>query len=289
MNNFKILSDTSCDIPKEMAKKYDIDLVSFNITFDGGATYLKEGIDIGSDELCERMLGKDVFPKTSLPSVMDYTDAFKPYLLDGRDVFCVCLSSKFSGSYQSAVNAAQMLLEEFPERKIKIVDSLLATFLQGLLVIDVAEYREEGKDIDEIFDLVESYKKEGFAYLTVDTLEYLQKGGRIGKVTALAGGILNIKPIILLEDGALSPHSNARGRKKSLAEVVELTANFLKGKESKYRAWVLSSGFEEDAKIMAELMAEKGVPVLGIGKIGATITVHAGPGVAGIVILRNRP
>ena len=289
MSSFKLLSDTSCDLPKEVVEKYDIGLVSFNITFDGGATYLKEGIDIDSDELCEKMLGKNVFPKTSLPSVMDYTDAFKPHLLDGRDIFCVCLSSKFSGSYQSAVNAAGMLLEEFPDRKIKVVDSLLATFLQGLLVIDVAQYREEGKDVDEIFDLVESYKREGFAYLTVDTLEYLQKGGRIGKAAALAGGILNIKPIIVLEDGALSPHSKARGRKKALAEVVELSANFLKGKESEYRAWVLSSGFEEDAKTMAELMKEKGVPTLGIGKIGATITVHGGPGVAGIIILRNRP
>ena len=289
MSNFKIISDTSCDIPKELVEEYDIGLVPFNITFDGGATYLKEGIDIDSDELCEKMQGKDVFPKTSLPSVMDYTDAFKPHLLDGRDVFCVCLSSKFSGSYQSAVNAAEMLLEEFPERKIKVVDSLLATFLQGLLVIDVAEYRKEGKGVDEIFDLVESYKNEGFAYLTVDTLEYLQKGGRIGKAAALAGGILNIKPIIVLEHGALSPHSKARGRKKALAEVVELTANFLKGKENEYRAWVLSSGFEEDAKAMADLMQEKGVPVLGIGKIGATITVHGGPGVTGIVVLRNRP
>ena len=289
MSNFKILSDTSCDLPKEMVEKYDIGLVPFNITFDGGATYLKEGIDIDSDELCERMLGKNVFPKTSLPSVMDYTDAFRPHLIDGRDVFCVCLSSKFSGSYQSAVNAAGMLLEEFPDRKIKIVDSLLATFLQGLLVTDVAEYREEGKGVDEIFGLVESYKDEGFAYLTVDTLEYLQKGGRIGKVAALAGGILNIKPIIVLEHGALSPHSKARGRKKSLSEVVELTADFLKDKKDEYRAWVLSSGFEEDARAMVGLMKEKGVPVQGIGKIGATITVHAGPGVAGIVVLRNRP
>jgi len=289
MNNFKILSDTSCDLPKEMAEKYDIGLVSFNITFDGGATYLKECIDITSDELCERMLGKDVFPKTSLPSVMDYTDAFRPHLIDGRDVFCVCLSSKFSGSYQSAVNAATMLLEEFPERKIKVVDSLLATFLQGLLVLDVAKYREEGKGVDEIFDLVESYKSDGFAYLTVDTLEYLQKGGRIGKTAALAGGILNIKPIILLEHGALSPHSKARGRKKALSEVVELTSAFLKGKEDEYRAWVLSSGFEEDAIAMADLAKEKGVMAEGIGKIGATITVHAGLGVAGIVVLRNRP
>jgi len=288
MENFKIISDSSCDLPEDLLKQYDIDLVPFKITFDGGASYLLDGVDITIEEFYDRMSAKGVFPKTSLPGVADYADAFKPYLTEGRDIFCVCLTSEFSGSYQSAVNAAAMLLDEFPDRKIKVLDSRLVTLLQGLLVTDIGEYRAEGKTIEEIWDLVNSYKNENYVYLTVDTLEYLQKGGRVGKASALAGGLLNIKPIIVFKDGALNPHSKIRGRKKAIVEVVDLVAAFLKGKESEYRTWVLSSR-ASDVDEMATYAKEKGLDIIGISKIGSTVTVHGGPGLVGIAIMKNRP
>jgi len=289
MSNFKILSDTSCDLSQELLEKYDIGLVPFYITFDGGATYVKDRVEISLEEFYDKLSVKGAeLPKTSLPSVMDYADKFRPYLEDGRDVFCVCITSEFSGSYQSAVNAAEMLLEEFPERKIKVLDSRLVAFLQGLIVMDIAEYRNEGKSIDEVYDLVNSYKDDSYIYLTVNTLENLQRGGRIGKASALAGGLLNIKPIIAFEDGALHPHSKVRGRKKSLTEVVDLTAEFLRGKESEYRVWVLSSRFEDDAQFMASYAKEKGIPIAGIGKIGVAVTIHGGLGVIGIIMMKNR-
>ena len=289
MNNFKIISDTSCDLPDDLIEKYDIGLVPFKITFDNGNTYLRERFDITIDEIYDKLEVKGVFPKTSLPSVMDYADKFRPYLEEGRDVFCVCLTSEWSGSYQSAVNAAQMLLEEFPERKIKVLDSRLVTRLQGFIVTDIAEYREEGKSIDEIYDLVESYKNDSLIYLTLETLEYLQKGGRIGKVSALAGILLNIKPILMVENGTVAPHSKIRGRKKALAEVVDLAAEFLKGRENDYRCWVLSSRYEDDANAMAAHAKEKGIPILGVGKIGTTVTVHGGLGITGIIMIKKRP
>jgi len=288
--NFKIISDTSCDLPREVIEKHDIGLVPFYITFDGGASYVKEGVELSVDELYQKMAVKGMFPKTSLPSMMDYADAFKPYLEEGRDILCICLSSEFSGSYQSAFNASQMLMDEFPDRKIKVLDSRLATLLQGLLVNDAAEYRDEGKSLDETYDLLESYKDLSRAFITVDTLEYLQKGGRVGKAQALAGGILNIKPIIVLEGGALSPHSKARGRKKAIAEVVDISYEYIKGKEDQYRVWLLGNGigFDEDIALLAELAKEKGLKTLGLGKIGSTITVHAGPGLIGLAIVPNK-
>ena len=288
MNNFKIISDTSCDLPEDWIKKHDIDLVPFKITFDGGNTYFREGVDISIEEFYDRIEDRKTFPKTSLPSVMDYADTFRPYLEEGRDIFCVCLTSELSGSYQSAVNAAEMLLEEFPDRKIKVKDSRLITLLQGYLLTDISEYRSEGKDIDEIYDLVDSYKDDSIIHLTLDTLEYLQKGGRIGKIAALTGGLLNIKPIIMFKNGGLAPHSKVRGRKKAINEVVDITAEFLKGKENDYRCWVLSSRFEEDAQAMAAYAKEKGIPILGVGKVGVTISVHGGLGVTGIIVMKNR-
>ncbi|MCL2566297.1 MAG: DegV family protein [Defluviitaleaceae bacterium] len=289
MNNFKIISDTSCDLTNDIIEKYDIGLVPFKITFDG-VNYLKEGVDITIEEFYDKISVKGVFPKTSLPSIQDYADKFKPYLEEGQDILCICLTSEFSGSYGSAVNAAEMLLEEYPDRNIKIMDSRAVTFLQGLLVMDIGEYRSQGKNIDEVYNLVESYKNENLIYLTLDTLEYLEKGGRIGKASAFAGGILNIKPIIKFKDGGITPHSKVRGRKKALNEVVELSAEFLKGKENEYRVKVLHNRCENDAKEIESYVKAKGIiPLMGIGHIGVTITAHGGLGMTGIVMLKNKP
>jgi len=289
MNNFKIFSDSASDLPKEWIMKYDVDIVPIYITFDKGITYLRESVDITIDELYDKLSVKGVYPKTSLPSVEDYAGKFRPYLEVGRDCFCVCLSSEFSGSYQSAVTAATMLLEEFPERRIKVVDSRACTYSQGLLIADIGEYRSEGKSIEEVYHLVESYKNDYRFFFTLDTLEYLEKGGRIGKVAALAGSILNIKPVIVFRDGTIFPHSRVRGRKKSIIEAVDLTAEFLKGKMNEYRIWALSSRFENDLKDMIAYAKEKGIHIMGIGKIGAAVTVYGGLGMIGFILIRNRP
>jgi len=289
MSSFKIFSDSASDLPEEWIKKYDVGIVPIYITFDRGASYLRESVDITVDELYDRISVKGVYPKTSLPSIQDYVDKFRPCLEAGQDCFCVCLSSEFSGSYNSAVNAANMLLEEFPERKIKVVDSRTCTYSQGLLITDIGEYRNEGKNVDEVFDLVEAYKNDYRFFFTLDTLEYLEKGGRIGKVSALAGGILNIKPVIIFKDGGIFPHAKVRGRKKSVAEVVNLTAEFLKGREDEYRVWALSSRCEEDLEDMIKDAKEKDIPIMGTGKIGAAVTVYGGLGMIGFILIRNRP
>ncbi|MDL2248079.1 DegV family protein [Tyzzerella sp. OttesenSCG-928-J15] len=288
MTDFKIISDSSCDLPVETLEKYDISLVPYMATFNG-VDYYKEGVDIALEEFYEKLRQKGVFPKTSLPPIQDYVDIFRPYLEKGIDVLCVCLTSKFSGSYQSATNAANMLLEEFPERQIKVIDSYLVTYLQGLLVMDIAEYKAEGKTMDEISDIVDTYKKDSYIFVTVDSLSHLQNGGRIGKATALAGSLLNIKPIISYEDGELNAHSKVRGRKKALHEIVNISEGILKGKADEYRIVALHNGYEEDAKELVTCMAERNLTVSSIQKVGITISVHIGPTAAAIIFLRNRP
>jgi len=288
MADFQIISDSSCDLPKEILEKYSIDLVPYLVTFDG-VNYYKDGVDITLDEFYEQLQQKGVFPKTSLPSIQAYSDKFRPYLEKGMDVLCVCLTSKFSGSFQSAINAANILAEDFPERKIRVIDSCLVTYIQGLLVCDIAEYKNEGKDIDEICNLVETYKSDSGIFVTVDSLSHLQNGGRIGKASALAGNLLNIKPIISFEDGELHAYSKVRGRKKALHEVVDIACEKLAGKYDDYRILVLHNCCEDDGKEISAYMAEQGLPSLGISFVGITISVHIGPSAAAVVFLKNRP
>jgi len=288
MADFQIISDSSCDLSKEIIERYHIDLVPYLVTFDG-VTYYKDGVDITLDEFYAQLQKKGIFPKTSLPPIQDYVDKFKIYLEKGMDVLCVCLTSKFSGSYQSAINAANILLEDFPERKIRVIDSCLVTYLQGLLVCDIAEYKNDGKTIDEICDIVDIYKNDCGIFVTVDSLNHLQNGGRIGKASALAGSLLNIKPIISFEDGELHAYSKVRGRKKALHEVVDISYDKLEGKFDDYRIIALHNCCEEDGQEIDVYMTERGMPSLGLGYVGITISVHIGPSAAAVVFLRKRP
>ena len=125
MSTYKILSDTSCDIPAAVLEQLDVTYVPFHVSFDT-VNYLKELQDITPDEFYDKINADKLYPKTSLPSVQDYMDAMEPVLKEGKDVFCICLTANFSGSYQSGVNAANILSEAYPERKIIVLDSACA-------------------------------------------------------------------------------------------------------------------------------------------------------------------
>jgi len=141
MNDYQIFSDSSCDVPVELLEKHNISLIPFYITFDQEKFY-KENIEISNSEFYEVLSKEKVFPKTSLPSVADYMSAFKQALKEGKNVLCLCLTAKFSGSYQSAINAKNILEEKYPDSKIHIVDSIQATAGQGITLIQLALMKE---------------------------------------------------------------------------------------------------------------------------------------------------
>lgn len=281
MLDFKIISDSSSDIPEELLKKYDIDVVPYYISFDG-QNYLKDGVDFSKNEFYEKI--KNVFPKTSLPPIQDYMDLFKKYLLEGKDVFCVCLTSKFSGSFQSANNAKNILKEEFPNNNIIVLDSLQVTFGQGAILLEIVRMKEAGLPLLEIEDKIKKIIDRTHLTFTVDSLDYLQRGGRIGKVGAFAGSLLNIKPIIIMKDGELVPFAKVRGRKKAINEVLDITFNGIQDNLSDYNFFVVHSQSPEDAKFILETIKEKYnvIPIFKEVEIGATIGSHIGPTVVGL-------
>ena len=149
MSDFRIVSDSSCDLPGEIIKKYDIDIVPFYVSFDG-QTYYREGVDISNHEFYHKLIVEKKFSRTSLPSVQDYIDVFHRRLADGKDVLCFCISGKFSGSIQSAANAANILKDEFPDREIIIIDTLSISTGQGLQINQAAQLRSLGWDIHSV-------------------------------------------------------------------------------------------------------------------------------------------
>lgn len=291
MRDYHIFSDSSCDTPEELLKLHDITLIPYYITFDK-ENYLKENVEISNHKFYDVLLNEKVYPKTSLPSVQDYMNSFEPVLKEGKDVFCLCLTQKFSGSYQSAVNAKHILEEKYPEAVIEILDSIQATGGQGILLIQAAYMKQAGYTLEQNIEKLNRIKQTARIMFTVDTLEYLTKGGRIGKVASLAGTMLNLKPLIQLKDAELVPYSNVRGRKKSLQKVLAMTSEYFNETGEKYEDYdfcIANATTEEDSLYVKgqieELIGRKiNYPLF---QIGVTIGTNTGPGAVGVCFIRK--
>ena len=288
MSTYQIVTDSSCDIPPELLKEYGVDFVPYSVSFDG-STYYKEHVDMNVTEFYHRMTTGKAFPKTSLPPIQDYIDCFEPYLKQGQDILCVCLTAKFSGSYQSAINAGHMLKDDYPGRRVIVLDSIQVTAGQGLLVFQAAKMQQAGFGLDQCVNILEQVKETCRISFTVDSLEYLRRGGRIGLVAGFAGSLLNIKPIIQVYGGELRPHSKVRGRKKAISEVIRIAMSEFGDHPEHYEFAVISSECPDEAlEIVHQLKTEYGVEIAyPLINVGMTIGCHIGPSAIGIATIRK--
>lgn len=293
---FHIISDGSCDLSPELAREKDITVVPFYVSFDG-EHYLKENVEIGIRDFYQQMVDrKGVYPTSSMPSIQDYAEAFLPFAEAGVPVICICITTKFSGSMQSALNARAMILEEHPQAQITVIDSTVDTVLQGLYVLEAAELRDHGFSYPDAVQRLEEIKHTGRIFFTVGNMEYLQHGGRIGRVAALAGGILDIRPIITLKQGEIFPSGIDRGRKRSVKKVLDLLLGHLEKGNLGIGHYSLTVGYgydrDEGAAFRDQAVAalrEKGysIDTFPIFQIGATIGVHTGPYPLGFGIIEK--
>ena len=289
MSTYQLISDSSCDIPFDELEKNHVGFVPFYVSFDT-VNYHKEFLELTADDFYAKISDSSVFPKTSLPSASDYSDAFEPYLKEGKDILCLCLTSKFSGSYQSAMLAKDMLSETYPNQTIEIIDSYGATGSQGLLVLEAVRMRDAGHTLAELKLALEALKLTSKINFTVDSLEHLQKGGRIGKASALAGSLLNIKPIICLYDGELHPDKRVRGQKKALSTILDMTKKEIGNKKEEFQLVVVRAKGEMDsiADNLANEFRKEGFHVLDrLWTIGITIGTHAGPTAVGVCYIKK--
>lgn len=294
---YRIVSDGSCDLPVELVKELGIDVVPFYVSFDE-TNYYRENIDIGIRDFYERMVHEPtVFPKSSLPSIQDYIDVFEPIVERGEAVICICITVKFSGSFQAATQAKQMILEEHPDAEITIIDSTINTVCQGIYVLEAIKMWKEDLPYNECVERLLNMRESGRIFFTIGNIDYLKHGGRIGKLSGLAGSILGIKPLITLKEGEIFPSGIARSRAKSLQKVIEMLLEYLHSEcDDAWEKYSLCIGYGYDMdeaetfrQMTLEKLHQEGIMVEDIKtyQIGATIGVHTGPYPIGVGIVKK--
>lgn len=293
--SYQIVSDGSLDLPKELTKEKNITVVPFYVSFDD-VNYHKETEEIGVREFYQKMVDNPtVYPKSSMPSVQDYVDVFMPLAEKHIPVLCICITTKFSGSMQSALNARGIVLETWPEAQIAVLDATVNTVLQGLFVLEAVRMRDAGMGFEETIQKLEEIKGTGRIFFTVGDMEYLKHGGRIGRLTGIAASVLGIKPLITLKEGEIFPSGIVRNRKKSMDKVIELLEDYFKEFNVDRKAYSLCIGYGYDyeeacafKKRAEEVLDEKWhVGNIPIYQIGATIGVHTGPYPIGFGIIKK--
>lgn len=294
---YQIISDSSCDFSPEMARENNLIVIPFMVSFDG-EKFLKENVEIGIREFYDEMVeNPKVYPKTSLPPVQDYVDAFLPIVQKGEGIICICISTKFSGSMQSASNARDIILESYPDAQIAVIDATVNTVLQGQYVFEALNMRDSGLPFEETVAHLERIKSTGRIFFTVGDLEYLRHGGRIGKLSGIAGSVLGIKPLITLKEGEIFSSGLVRSRKKAFEKIIVLLSDYLKEVNADIKDYSFALGFGYDydeavsfRKHLVETLSdsyplkEEDFP---IRQIGATIAVHTGPYALGIGIIKR--
>ena len=279
MSDFVILTDSSADLGADMAAQMDIQVLPLSFTVQG-VTYHNYPDNHEMDPaVFYSMLRKGELATTAAVNVAQYTEALEPLLQAGKDVLVLAFSSGLSATYNSSRIAVEELSEKYPDRKLYTVDTLCASLGQGLLVYLAAKEREQGKSIEEVRDWVEAHKLNLCHQFTVDDLHFLKRGGRISATTAVLGSMLQIKPVLHVDDeGHLINIAKARGRAaslKALVDKMEITAI-----DPKDQIVFISHGdCLADAEMVAQMVKDRmGVQQVYINYVGPVIGAHSGPG-----------
>lgn len=275
----KIVTDSTADLPQGLADELDIAVVPLKIHF-GEEEYL-DWIDLDSDSFFAKLQASDVMPRTSQPSPADFEAVYKRVGEDGDTIISLHISAQLSGTYQSATIAKSML----DGMDIEVVDSRVTSMALGIVVIEAARAAKAGKSKEEIMSQVYDQLGKVRVYFGVDTLEYLQKNGRIGKAAALLGGLLNVKPLLTLVEGGIVPKEKVRGKAKLQERFAGIVGEEF-GKEVTGKAVILHGNDLENAlKLKEKIENEFAFSELIIASIGAVIGTHTGPGVLGVAVL----
>jgi DegV family protein with EDD domain len=274
VSTIKILADSTCDLNEEIRKQHDIHMIPLNVHF-GEAAY-KDNVNLTPTAFYDMLKTNPVHPKTSQPTPEDFKTKYSELLSDGSEVISLHISSKMSGTVQSA----EMAKKELDSDRIHIVDSEFVTMGLGFMAMECSRARDAGKSAAEILDMVEKLKKEMRLYFIVDTLEYLQKGGRIGKASAIIGGLLNIKPILTIKDGQVTPFEKVRGSSKVFSRMSAIFADACKqtGPADITLGFAHAAGAELLEQLKAKISETFDCSNSLVTEIGPVVGTHAGPG-----------
>ncbi len=287
MRPYVIMTDTTADLPESYIEEHQLEILSLNYMLEGIVYDRKNPLDV--EEFYARMRSGSM-PTTSQINPEQAKEAFASCMEAGNDVLYIAFSSGLSGTYNSACIAAAELEEEgtYPDRKVVVVDSLSASLGEGLLVHKAVKLKEEGKTLEEVVAWTEKNRQNLCHNFTVDDLFHLHRGGRVSKATAILGTMINIKPVLHVDDeGHLTAVDKVRGRKKSLTTLVDRMEKQAEGFENP-EVFISHGDCLEDALFVEKLVRERfGTENFIINHVGPTIGAHSGPGTVALFFMGN--
>ncbi len=280
MKTYQIVTDATSDLPLELVGKLDVHVIPMHCAIDGDDYLITaDNRNLSSHDFYD-MLRAGRVSSTTQVNGETFKAEVRPFLKDGLDVLYICFSSGLSSTYASIRIAIEDLAEEFPERKLRIVDSLSATGGEGLLVYHAVKRMEDGMGLDELAQWIEDNKLHFAHWFTVDDLKFIKRGGRVSATAALVGTVLSVKPIMHVDnEGKLIPVDKVRGRRKSLEELV---AHMEKSaiRPADQTVFISHGDTPEDAASIDKLVRERlGVKNAFIGPVGPVVGSHGGPGI----------
>lgn len=280
MKTYQIVTDATSDLPLELVGKLDVHVIPMHCAIDGDDYLITaDNRNLSSHDFYD-MLRAGRVSSTTQVNGETFKAEVRPFLKDGLDVLYICFSSGLSSTYASIRIAIEDLAEEFPERKLRIVDSLSATGGEGLLVYHAVKRMEDGMGLDELAQWIEDNKLHFAHWFTVDDLKFIKRGGRVSATAALVGTVLSVKPIMHVDnEGRLIPVDKVRGRRKSLEELV---AHMEKSaiRPADQTVFISHGDTPEDAAYIEKLVRERlGVKNVFIGPVGPVVGSHGGPGI----------
>lgn len=280
MKKIKVITDTTSDINLEVANKYNIDLLGQNISF-GDETYV-ETIELSSKDFYDKLEKYDCVPKTSQVNITKITEMFEKYHKDYKILY-ITISSKASGTNQSANLAKNMFLEDNADADITIYDGYSLSLGYGRLAIVAAQMAEEGKDLDEIIPKLDYLKEKTKILFAVDTLDYLEKGGRISPTTKIIGNVLDIKPILTVANGLVESFDKVRGMKKIYSKFADIMKEDIDAEQTVYI--LHANALDKVEKLKEKIDGIVDLNNVEVEYIGGTVGTNTGPGAIGIIYI----
>jgi DegV family protein with EDD domain len=281
MGKLRIVTDSTADLPADIIGRYNITVVPLKVFF--GEEVFLDGVEITSEEFFRRQTAGES-SSTSQPSPAEFVEYYSPLVKAGHEIISIHISGHMSGTVQSA-NLARTMLNH---PGLEVVDSGLGGVALGILVLNAARAAEEGKSRTEVLDLISRWQRELEVYFMVDSLEYLQRGGRIGKAQAFLGTLLNVKPLLTIEGGLVCPHEKVRGKSKALARIISILGEKM-GFGSRIQCLVTHGDFAEGAEELKKgLRANFDCAEIIDTRLGTVVGTHVGPSLAGCVCLPVR-
>ena len=279
-----VITDTDSSLPADLAGQYGIEQVPITVHFDDRSYTC--GLDIDDRKLFELVDQTNRLPTTSAPSPAAFAAAYERAFSQGSEsIVCVCVSSKVSSTYASALSAC----EQFPGKEIAVIDSLSVSMGQGFMALAAAEAAAHGAGMDEVLDAVAGVEKRVHLFAVLSTLKYLALSGRVGKFVAGMADTLNIKPILTVEDGKLVLLERVRTRGKAVERLLDLVDSSLGGKPAERVAILHITDYDRACELRSQLCARVSCPEsIPIAEFTPGLSVHAGSGVVGVVTLAAR-